>query len=346
MRIVQIIDRLNVGGAERVCVTLATLFHQKGFQITVMELLSSGLLKQQLPPNVPTENLHRRSRFDVFAFFALVAQLKKYDVIHVHMRHVYRYVFLANLLVGKRLIFHDHYNQYPSDLVNRLWFWLLFRRHIYISVDKRGCQWAVESLGLKAQQVFCLPNVVLKKQSKPRNGAKSLVLVSNVKREKNIEFILPLLRSLSLRFPDIRVDVIGRIVDLEYYKSLRRQLIDNEVDQRISFVTDVTEVQELLGNYLLGLHFSTRESGPLVLLEYLSQDLPFVSFLTGEIADKLQKDLPEFFLADFEVKKWTDLITAHISMGADLPLQHYFEKHNNINNYFSQCVTIYQKSLC
>lgn len=343
MKILYIIDRLNTGGAERVCVTLATLFQQRGYDVTVLELLSSGILQQQLPPAVSAIQLNRKSRFDLMAVFRLVMHLRKYDMIHVHMRHVYRYVFFANLFARKKLIFHDHFNQYPTSWFQRTLFKLLLSNHVYISVEERGCEWAIQTLQLKADQVHKLQNVILKVEIDVTMRLNRLVLVSNIKPEKNIEFIVPLVYALNQNGNDVHIDIIGNIVDVKYYNSIVRQLKESKLVNKVSFLTNVSNVQNFLNSYSLGLHFSKRESGPLVLLEYLAQGLPFVSFQTGEISNNLQFDLPDFFVDSFCLKNWCDQIRKQLSIISYTPsLEDIFVKHNNSDQYFKKCLTIYQ----
>jgi glycosyltransferase involved in cell wall biosynthesis len=326
---------------------VATLFHQRGYAVTVLELLSTGVLHQQLPATVTTIQLHRRSRLDLIAFVRLVLLLNEYDVIHIHMRHVYRYVFLANLFVKKRLILHDHFNQYPTGKVQRLYLGILLRHHHYIAVHESGFNWAIDTLHLKANAVHLLPNVVLKMGTEVLLRLNRLVLVSNIKPEKNIEFIVPLLQALTLRKEDIEIDVIGNVIDRDYLDSIVQKLNDFELSSRVTWRTDVTEVQRVLGSYSLGLHFSKRESGPLVLLEYIAQGLPFVSFLTGEVSLRIEADRPDFFMTNFDVDHWCDRILRQlVSSAYTSSLEELFEKHNDTEQYFQKCLRVYQSVHC
>lgn len=344
MKVLHVIDRLNAGGAERVCVTLATLFQQRGYNVTVLELLSSGVLQQQLPLTVSAIQLNRKSRFDLMALFRLVTQLRKYDIIHIHMRHVYRYVFLANFFIGKKLVFQDHFNQYPVDWINRILFRCMLKGHIYISVDEYGCQWAIESLRLKSDNVHYLPNVILRRESMSVIRTNALVLVSNIKPEKNIEFIVPLLKALVLEKKHIHIDIIGNIIDSVYFNSIVQQLRVFGLEHHVSFRTNVFDVQTELREYVLGLHFSKRESGPLVLLEYLAQNLPFLAFLTGEIGKKIQRDLPDFFVQNHDVENWCKQIDKNLTTKLHTPsLEYFFKKHNDTDQYYKKCLRIYQK---
>jgi glycosyltransferase involved in cell wall biosynthesis len=150
-------------------------------------------------------------------------------------------------------------------------------------------------------------------------------------------------KALTQKMNDVHIDIIGNIVDERYFNSIARQLEEDKLDHHVTFLTNVSDVQNLLSKYAMGLHFSKRESGPLVLLEYLAQELPFVSFLTGEIANNLQTDLPDFFVKDFDPGNWCDKIDKHLTSKSYTPsLDIIFKKHNNTDQYVKKCLTIYQ----
>ena len=58
----------------------------------------------------------------------------------------------------------------------------------------------------------------------------------------------------------------------------------------------------------MGIHTSYSESGPLVLIEYLAQNLPFLTFRTGDVVDKLILNFPELIQENFEVQLWASKI--------------------------------------
>ena len=51
----------------------------------------------------------------------------------------------------------------------------------------------------------------------------------------------------------------------------------------------------------IGLQTAKSESGPLVLIEYLAQSLPFLTFNTGQVVDDIKSDIPQLILDNFEL---------------------------------------------
>jgi len=333
-----------MGGAERICVTISNLVFGAGYDVTVLELNGKGALGKELSNGVSRVDLERNNKFSVLHLWRLGKLLRKYDVIHIHMRHVYRYVFIANLIARKCLIFHDHFNQFPTSPFQRFYFRTLLYRHVYIGVDQLGIIWAETYLKLRKSNIFNLPNVILQVECKVEQKENTILLVSNIKPEKNIEFVVPFATRMLKGNSELKIDIVGAVSDQLYFEEIKKTLTLYDFANRIQFITDVSAIQPMLGRYQLGLHFSKRESGPLVLLEYLSQNLPFVSFYTGDISKKLEVDLPKFFLHDFNVDHWCDRVNNLLNRSISYPdLPAVFKKHNNVDAYLSSCLKVYHR---
>jgi glycosyltransferase involved in cell wall biosynthesis len=323
---------------------LSKLISQQALQCNRVGTGWRWCLKKSLNPGITIRNLERRNKWNLFTLLRLSKELRSFDVIHIHMRHVYRYVFLANLAARKTLILHDHFNYFPNTFLQKAIFKTLLIRHIYISVDKMGYNWAADVLNLPHKNVFCLPNVIIKERVYAQAKTNKIVLVSNIKPEKNIAFIIPFAQQLLNQHSTLEIDVVGSVLDQGYFEEISNQLKSKSFSNRITFITNETAVQSRLSQYQLGLHFSKLESGPLVLLEYLAQGLPFISYYTGEIAKRLEIELPLFFLSGFNVAAWckrADEIMQGSVQYANLSV--LLEKHNNSEDYFEQCQKIYQR---
>ncbi|WP_418637698.1 glycosyltransferase, partial [Winogradskyella sp.] len=110
MKVLQVIDKLNVGGAERVCVDLTNLMFEKNINVSILTFDSKGKLQEDLHQQIFKINLNRKNKYNILKAYRLSKIIKQYDIVHVHMRHVYRYVKLVSLLffVKTPVILHDH----------------------------------------------------------------------------------------------------------------------------------------------------------------------------------------------------------------------------------------------
>ena len=116
-RIIQIIDTLEAGGAEKVLVTLSNIFFSKGHDVTVITTLQKGALANQLLSGIIVKSLERRSKWNLADMSRLVKWCRDADIIHVHSTHNLRYVYVASkfFFLNKRIFFHHHFGNIEID---------------------------------------------------------------------------------------------------------------------------------------------------------------------------------------------------------------------------------------
>src|SRR5207249_7453700 len=128
---------------------------------------------------------------------------------------------------------------------------------------------------------------------KKSNTVNHLLLVSNFRPTKNIEFALGLFKQLKKdNESNYHFTVIGQIADEPYFKKIKDEIAKNELEQDITILTDCTNIQPLLNRFHLAIHTAKSESGPLVLIEYMAQGLPFIAYNTGEVVEEIKNKLP------------------------------------------------------
>ena len=350
LKILQVIDRLDAGGAERVMVDLSNILLRKGHQVTTMAILDHGDLSSDLDDKISKLDLNRTGRFSFSHMRRLSKEAKKNDIVHVHMRHNLKYVWLVKTLFPfkAKIIFHDHYGKINVDQsVSSSLKWAL-RQVVYIGVSKQLADWAKDKAGLQTGKVFHLSNIIIRKEvnnpAKQPNECIKLVLVSNIRKEKNIEFAIKIAKNLS-KNNKVSLTIYGQMVDQDYYKQLETIIIDLGIPDRVKFIDDCVDIQPELHQYDLALHTAKSETGPLVLIEYLCQGLPFISFRTGEVIEQLKDDLPDFIMDDFEVEAWAERIERIQSLDMAAGLIDLYRKYYSAENYYQQCMKIYEKSL-
>ena len=110
MKVLQIIDTLNVGGAERIFVTISNLLEKNKIFINSLFLLNEGVLKIQLNENIKTVELKRDNKWSLLKMYECSKVLKSYDLIHCHFKHVYVYIRLVSFIFNIKtpILFHSH----------------------------------------------------------------------------------------------------------------------------------------------------------------------------------------------------------------------------------------------
>lgn len=354
MRILQVIDTLAIGGAEKVLVVLSNILHQKGHDVGVLTILGAGILSKDLSPDISIFPLKRRWKFNLKTMWQLVQIAKNYDIIHVHSSHNLRYVWLAGKIFGldKPLVFHEHYGKIE---INPTVTWhqrMIYPKVIFIGVSTPICTWAKKNVGVPENKIFLLHNIVAEKAFNPKPETHqrqylSFVITGNILRLKNIEFAIEVFSIFRHNQPST-LTIIGQIAELDYYMELLELIRRLELESSVKFIHDCTDIQSFLSEFDIALHTSKFESGPLVLIEYLSQGLPFLSYNTGEIARMTSKVFPFLIMDNYDSSTWAssipELLTRHHGELRQ-KLRKYYEKEFSEESYYKQCIRIYESAL-
>lgn len=320
--------------------------YEAGINIEVVLIVGQGKdLIQQLNSDIKVHYINRRSRFDVKAAYQLVRILRKADIAHIHMRHNYRYVALVTKLfcINTPLLFHDHYGKINIDQQVPTGFNSITKPEWYIGVSQTLTSWAEKKLKLSNSQVFVLENVAPARSIYGNTPSKKadLVLVSNIKPQKNQVFALQLVKKSNWT-----LDIYGSRQDEKYAVTIEKEIKSQHPDDRIRLYHHCNNVQEILKDYSLGLHTSVSETGPLVIIEYLAQGLPFLAYRTGEAAEKIRQELPDLFIDNFDIDEWIDRINKILNNPPHPDkMAQVFEKHFSKQAYIEKCLSIYRHVL-
>lgn len=349
MKVLQVIDHLNVGGAERVLVDLSNILQENQHDVTVLCLLKEAKLDSQLNKDISVIYLHRKNKFNPFYLITLYRILIKFDIIHIHLRQVLRYVSLlfytTRIHRRKVIVFQDHFGKINTEkTISTSIRAALKRCTAYIGVSEQLTSWA-RSNNLNTN-IFKLSNIVrLDKKMASKNDASTttnIVSVGNFRPQKNYEFLCQL---ISQSPKDYNYTIYGQIVDLLYYEKIKGLIKELKIENRVTIISDCDSVLSELSNYQLGLHCAASETGPLVALEFLSKGIPFVAYNTGEVAMEIGADFPVFIQKDFEIKNWNHnikTILEHRKTYID-ELKLFFSKNYSEEAYLERCISIYQK---
>lgn len=349
MKVVHVIDKLAVGGAERVAVDMTRLLsEQKKCSVSFLCVLEPSVLdKELLSSGIPINYLKRKNKYNPFTIVKLLNMLNKYDVVHVHSRHVLRYVGLLFFPLFKRrykLVFHDHFGQIDMDTsVSEYLKFCIRKSSAYIGVSQSLTTWA--SKNKLNKKVYLLSNIVrMQNEQKRCDSTGTIVAIGNFRPQKNYEFLCKLLAQL----PEyITLDIYGNSVDQEYHAKIVRLIDELHIKGRLRIIIGENSPQKLLCNYKLAIHCAASETGPLVAIEYMSQELPILMYKTGEVVETISKYSTELVMADFDVTHWKSKIEEFLkddskreefaSLGKQVYNEHYSEE-----KYINRCLKIYQ----
>ena len=265
MKILQVIDQLGLGGAERVCVNMANLLYRNNYEVKMIVFDDSGELFELIDEGLEVVILHRK-KYRFKAYKKLIKEVANAEVVHIHMRQNFKYVKKTLLAYGvkKKLILHDHYGDISWNKRIPTFYRSLYKPDLYIGCSELLTNWAKNIVGFKSDRVFLVNNFVLKYNVTISNGYKpqGLVLVGNMKPVKNHFLAVEIAKKLKMT-----LTIYCAKTDNSYFKNLENKIASIGMTDMVFFNHDSINVQTELYKYKYALLTSTSEGDPLALIE-------------------------------------------------------------------------------
>jgi glycosyltransferase involved in cell wall biosynthesis len=299
VRVLQLIDSLRPGGAEKMAVTYANamLGQMDGSYLCCSRM--EGLLKESLHPHVEYLFLNKKNSLDLKAIFKLRNFIKSRNISIVHAHSTS--FFLAGLLkltgLKFKLVWHDHYGE--SELLKERNYEVLkifsFLFSGIISVNANLKKWAQEHL--ECSNVIEINNFTPKRTSGISSGIKlkgkeyefKIICVANLRPQKDHDNLINAFESLSVDLP-LSLHLIGENPETQYSNSILKSIKDSPLKENIYYYGAQTEILTLLPQANLGILSSRSEGLPVALLEYGMAGLPVICTNVGKCSEVLGKN--------------------------------------------------------
>lgn len=305
MRIIQIIDSLEAGGAERMAVNyanaLGTIIEFSGLVATRKE----GILLHQIDPSVSYLFLNKKKLIDFSALFKLHSFVLKNKVTHIHAHSTSFFLaFLLKLVHPSiQLIWHDHYGD--SEFLNKrpisaLKMTLPFFSGI-IAVNQKLKIWAEQKMNFKntvylpnfpSEEKNCTAHTVLKGVT-----GKRIICLANLRVQKNHFLLLEVARKLQQSNPEWTFHLIGKDFDDSYSKKIKDLIVAFALEKNVFLYGTKQDIENILQQSTIGILTSQSEGLPVALLEYGWLKKPVVVTDVGEISSLITNGKNGFLIA-------------------------------------------------
>lgn len=297
LRILQLIDSLETGGAERMAVNYANAllnFDQVELSALVVTRKEGGL-KNQLDAKVDYLFLKKIHTIDFGAILRFVRFIKNNNISHIQAHSTSFFLaFITKLICPKLvLIWHDHYGN-SEFLNNRKSFLLKFASTVFnytIVVNYKLQEWNKKNLFCK--KVKYLPNFVqftpnLNSETilKGVNG-KRIICLANLREQKNHLFLLELALRLKNDFNEWTFHLVGKDFEDEYSKKIKEEIVSKGLTENVFIYGSKNDVPNILKQASVGILTSKSEGLPVSVLEYGYYKLPVISTNVGQISQVL-----------------------------------------------------------
>lgn len=291
MRIVQLIDSLQAGGAERMAVNYANSLVDKIDFSGIVVTRSEGLLLDKINSNVDYFFLNKTKTIDFKALFKLKSYLKKnkVEIVHAHSTSFFLASLVKLISPKVKLIWHDHYGD--SEFLEARPIIALKLTIPYfdgiISVNQILKVWSEQKL--KFKNVIYLPNfpsfeneqletTVLEGEDERR-----IVCLANLRPQKNHFLLLNIAKKLKITQPKWTFHLIGKDFEDEYSLKIKTNIIDFKLQNHVFLYNSKSDIKNILRQANIAILTSQSEGLPVAILEYGLNFKAVISTSVGEI---------------------------------------------------------------
>ena len=343
MRIIQIIDSLEAGGAERMAVNYANALAKEidfsGLVVTRKE----GALLNQIHSKVPYLFLNKKSPLDIDAVLRLRQFVieNKVEILQAHSTSFF-IAFLLKLVYPKiKIVWHDHYGDsefLPQRPKLSLRMTLPFFDGI-IAVNQQLKIWAEQKLHFK--NVIYLPNfptqeeAISEKTILKGTQGKRIIALANFREQKNHFLLLEVAKKVQISHPDWAFHLVGKDFEDDYSNTIKALILSSNLAHTVYFYGSKNDVENILEQSSIGILTSKSEGLPVALLEYGFYNKAVVVTAVGEIPLLIENGKNGFLVESDNVQSFYDSL---VKLMNDNELQDSFGKalHRTITKKYSE----------
>ena len=296
MRVVQLIDTLNAGGAERVAVNYANMLSGEIPGSYLATSRDFGVLEDELYDKVVYINLNKKSTFD----FSAIIRFKKFlksnniNIVHAHTTS-YFFAILTKFFYRKiKVIWHDH--QGNRDELNVMKQIPLIVSSFFfngvIVVNSRLESWVKKYL--QSKNVIYMENFVFEGSKRIGetklfgNEEKRIISVANLKEPKNHMFLLKAFNMVHRKNKDWSLHLVGSDYQDSYSNELKEYIKEHELEKSVFIYGLRKDIDTILDQCSIGVIVSSFEGLPMALLEYGKAGLAVITTDVGSCKDLVE----------------------------------------------------------
>jgi glycosyltransferase involved in cell wall biosynthesis len=301
LRLLLVVDSLEVGGAERHVVDLALALRRKGYGVEVACSVAGGLAEPLEEAGVPVRPLTRRlvkrrvSPAYARGIWRLLKE-RRFDLVHAHIFASAVAAAIATRRTGLPLVITEHTEaSWQTWWTRRVSRWAHRRARHAIAVSTPIQRRLIEKDGVPPDLVTLIPNAVIPAPDDPPDLSGVLPdgwlegplvgVVARLQPEKGVATFLEAAVRLSKISPETRFLVAGDGPLREKLLELARRV---GIEDRVRFLGYRTDARALIGLLDVLVVPSLTEGSPLIVLEAMAAGVPVVASAVGGIPDQVR----------------------------------------------------------
>ena len=283
MRILHIINDLEIGGAQRLLADFLPLMNkQHNIEVLILREKPSPLMQELIDSGIKIHCLKVKSLYNPLTTLRIRRFLKqqpRYDVIHVHLFPSLYWVPLAVIGMHQHLVWTEHStsNRRQQNPLLRYTDRIAYSRYEkIICISQATCDSLKDRLGAQSDDHLCvIENGIdvnkFKNQKTAERQHKSLIQISRFEASKDQDTVI---RAMLLLPKDIHLVFVGDGSRIDICKALCNTL---NLQDRVHFLGSRTDIAQLLSNADIAIQSSHWEGFGLAAVEAMAAGLPTIA---------------------------------------------------------------------
>ncbi|MBL4604348.1 MAG: glycosyltransferase [Flavobacteriaceae bacterium] len=292
LKVLQIIDTLNVGGAEMLAVNISNALANKGIESHICTTRKEGELKDKINNNVGYLFLGKRKTIDLKAIIKLSRYVKHNDIhiLHAHSPSYFIAICVKLVRPKTKIVWHDHFggSEFLTDKSRKTLQMVSFLFSSVIAVNSKLLEWSKRNL--KAKNYNFLNNFAVFDNDSPQTylkgeEGKRIVHVAGFREQKDHITLLKAFSILLKVHPEWTLHLIGKVHEGVYSETIKNYILENNLSNSVFIYGVCTDIKHILKQSTIGVLASKSEGLPISLLEYGLAQLPVLVTDVGECAN-------------------------------------------------------------
>ncbi|GAB3218777.1 glycosyltransferase [Algoriphagus aestuariicola] len=293
MRVLQLIDSLDVGGGERMAVNLANYFSENQIPNLLISTRKGGPLEKLIKSPNSLEVFSKSNVLDLATFIRILRKVRSFDpsIIHAHDSSIFWAALIKLLYPKAMLVWHAHYGGFSSanGRFGKKIKFLQAAIDRVIVVNSELLAWVKSDFSMipKAAYIGNFPDRVSECHVE-REKLKWIISVANLKKPKNHVVLVRAFSEFIKSHTGYKLALIGTMDDPEYVEEVNRVIQAEDVQEHVHLLGPVMELKEWFDKARMGILSSHVEGLPVSLLELGLSGVPVISSRVGACGDLLE----------------------------------------------------------
>jgi glycosyltransferase involved in cell wall biosynthesis len=346
MRIVQIIDSLDIGGAEKMAVNYANSLAKNIEFSGLIATRKEGELITAIHHGVSYLFLDKKKTIDIKS----VLNLKKYckknkvDTIQSHSSSIFIACMVKLLMPKINIIWHVHNGnakQKSNCLIQLLS--ILFQGIVAVNFELE--EWSKKKLFCK--NVIYLQNYIIENDSNSnftktilegQNGKRVLYL-ANLRNPKNHLMLIEVIKKINKKFPSWTFHLVGNDMKDFYSDAIKMKLEEYSLQKIVFLYGSKIDVENIIKQSDVGVITSNSEGLPVSLIEIGYNKKPVVVTNVGQIPFLVQHNASGYISVTEDVDAFSEYLSK-LLIDDDLRIKFGEVLHKTILDNYSEKVVI------